>query len=126
MGGPTLRGPIAASVAGKTVEMATLILLATLVPRALGPSDYGRFAVALTIVTLGSLALTLGGPALVTRYVPGVPPDEQIPLARALGVRLAREAGFQTLRPWRDCRVGRRRVRCSTSRGRRRSPSARG
>ena len=95
MGGPTLRGPIAASVAGKTVEMATLILLATLVPRALCPSDYGRFAVALTIVTLGTLALTLGGPALMTRYVPGTPPDEQIPLARALGVRLAREAGLQ-------------------------------
>ena len=95
IGAPSLRGPIAASVAGKTVEMATLILLATVVPRALGPSDYGRFAVALTIVTLGSLALTLGGPALVTRYVPEAPLHEQVPLARALGVRLARDAGVQ-------------------------------
>jgi hypothetical protein len=63
VGVPSVRGPIAASVAGKAVEMATLVLPATVVPRALGPSDYGRFAVALTIVTLGSLALTLGGPA---------------------------------------------------------------
>ena len=59
------------------------------------PSDYGRFAVALTIVTLGSLALTLGGPALVTRYVPEAPLHEQVPLARALGGQLAREAGVQ-------------------------------
>lgn len=95
IGAPSLRGTIAASVVGKTVEMATLILLATVVPRALGPSDYGRFAVALTIVTLGSLALTLGGPALVTRYVPEAPLHEQVPLARALGVRLARDAGVQ-------------------------------
>jgi O-antigen/teichoic acid export membrane protein len=90
-----LRGPIAACVAGKAVEMATLILLATVVPRVLGPSDYGRFAVALTTVTLGSLALTLGGPALVTRYVPGAPPEERLPLARALGGQLAREASVQ-------------------------------
>jgi O-antigen/teichoic acid export membrane protein len=95
MGAPSVRGPIAASVAGKAVEMATLILLATVVPRALGPSDYGRFAVALTIVTLASLALTLGGPALVTRFVPEAPPDEQVPLARALGGQMAREAGVQ-------------------------------
>ena len=95
MGVPSVRGPIAASVAGKAVEMATLVLLATVVPRVLGPSDYGRFAVALTIVTLGSLALTLGGPALVTRYVPAAPPDGQLPLARALGGQLAREASVQ-------------------------------
>jgi O-antigen/teichoic acid export membrane protein len=95
VGAPSVRGPIAASVVGKTVEMATLVLLATVVPRMLGPSDYGRFAVALTIVTLGSLALTLGGPALVTRYVPAAPPDDQLPLARAFGRRLAGETGVQ-------------------------------
>jgi O-antigen/teichoic acid export membrane protein len=80
---------------GKAVEMATLVVLATVVPRVLGPSDYGRFALVLTIVTLGSLALTLGGPALVTRFVPAAPPDDQVPLARAFGRRLARESGVQ-------------------------------
>jgi O-antigen/teichoic acid export membrane protein len=85
-----LRVAVAGSMAGKTVEIVTLVLLATVVPRALGPSDFGRFSVALTMVTLGSLVLTLGGPTLMARIVPAAPPHERVALARAIGARLAR------------------------------------
>ncbi|MGH3834213.1 MAG: hypothetical protein ACRDSF_00695, partial [Pseudonocardiaceae bacterium] len=65
-----LHGPVLAGLAGKAAEAATLLLLATVVPRALGPADYGRFAVALTVVAIGSVAMTLGGATLLARYVP--------------------------------------------------------
>jgi O-antigen/teichoic acid export membrane protein len=86
---------VATSMAGKVAEMATLVLLATVVPRVLGPADFGRFAVPLTVVTIGSLALTLGGPTLMARFVPVAPPEERVALARALGGRLARGRGAQ-------------------------------
>jgi O-antigen/teichoic acid export membrane protein len=81
---------VAGSLAAKVAEMATLVVLATLVPRVLGPSDFGRFAVLLTIVTLGSLALTLGGATVMVRFVPAAPPGERVAIARAIGGRLAR------------------------------------
>jgi O-antigen/teichoic acid export membrane protein len=90
-----LRRAVAGSIAGKTAEMVTLVLLATVVPRVLGPTAYGRFAVPLTVVTLGSLALTLGGPTLMARFVPAAPPAERVALARALGGRLARGRAVQ-------------------------------
>lgn len=90
-----LRAAVAASVAGKAVELATLVLLATLVPRLLGPADYGRFAVPLTIVTIGSLAMTLGGPTLMARFVPAASPHERTAVARAIGARLAKGRGAQ-------------------------------
>jgi hypothetical protein len=86
---------ILASGAGKAAELVTLLLLATVVPRALGPTDYGRFSVPLTVVTLGSLALTLGGHTVMARYVPAVPPEDRVALARRLGGRLARGRGAQ-------------------------------
>jgi O-antigen/teichoic acid export membrane protein len=76
--------------AGKVAEAATLVLLATVVPRVLGPAAYGRFSVALTIVTLGSLAMTLGGSTLLSRYVPAAPPADRAAVALALTLRLAR------------------------------------
>ncbi len=85
-----LRAPVAVSLAGKAVEMVTLVLLATVVPRALGPVGYGRFSVALTIPTLGSLAMVLGGPTVMARFVPAAPPHERAALARTLGLHLAR------------------------------------
>lgn len=103
-GGPVMATPrrpralhasVAGSMAGKAAEMVTLGLLATLVPRALGPAAYGRFAVPLTIVTVGSLTLTLGGPTLMARFVPAAPAHERIGLARALGARLARGRAVQ-------------------------------
>lgn len=77
-------------MAGKLAELVTLVLLATAVPRLLGPHRYGRFSVPLTIVTLGSLALSLGGPTVVARFVPAAPPDQRLAVARAIGARLAR------------------------------------
>lgn len=90
-----LRRSVSLSLGGKAVEIATLALLATVVPRALGPSDYGHFSVPLTIVTLGSLAMTLGGPTLMARYVPSAAPDERVAIAKAIGARLARGRALQ-------------------------------
>ena len=59
---------------GKAAEAVTLVLLATVVPRLLGPADYGRLSVVLTLVAVGSVALTLGGATLLSRYVPAAPP----------------------------------------------------
>jgi O-antigen/teichoic acid export membrane protein len=90
-----MRGAVAWSLGGKGVEMLTLVLLATVVPRRLGPADYGEFSVALTVVTIGSLAMTLGGPTLMARFVPAAAPDQRVAVARALGARLARGRALQ-------------------------------
>jgi O-antigen/teichoic acid export membrane protein len=85
-----LRGAVVAGVVGKAAEAATLVLLATVVPRLLGPADYGRLSVALTLVAIGSVAMTLGGTTLLSRFVPAARPEERPALARALTLRLAR------------------------------------
>lgn len=91
----SLRRSVSSSLGGKAVEIVTLALLATVVPRALGPSDYGHLSVPLTIVTLGSLAMTLGGPTLMARYVPAAAPDQRLAVAKAIGARLARGRALQ-------------------------------
>ena len=78
--------------AGKIAEAVTLVLLATVVPRLLGPHDYGQFSVVLTLVAIGSVALTLGGATLLARYVPAAPPAERAPLARAMAMVSASSA----------------------------------
>ncbi|MEM9745470.1 MAG: oligosaccharide flippase family protein [Actinomycetota bacterium] len=88
--GGALRTSVTGGAVGKAIELVTLVALAVVVPRVLGPSDYGRFAVALTVVTLGSLALTLGGHTMMARYVPAVPEPDRVAVARELGRRLAR------------------------------------
>jgi len=93
----SVRRAVVTSLAGKAAELVTLLLLATVVPRALGPSAYGRFAVPLTVVTLGSLALTLGGHTVMARYVPAAAPADRVALARRLGARLAQGRGAQLL-----------------------------
>lgn len=85
-----LRAPIAVSLVGKAAEAVTLVLLSTVVPRTLGPTDYGRFAVALTAVAIGAVALTLGGATTLARYVPAAPVPQRAALARDLTLRLAR------------------------------------
>jgi O-antigen/teichoic acid export membrane protein len=77
-------------VGGKTLEAVMLVLLITVVPRLLGPSDYGTFAVALSVVTLGSAASALGGPTPLSRFVPMVDPRERPGLARELALRSAK------------------------------------
>ena len=73
-----VRVAVGLSMAGKAAELVTLLVLATVVPRVLGPSDYGRFALPLTVVTVGTLALTLGGPTTVARFVPVAPPEQRV------------------------------------------------
>lgn len=84
------RSPVALTGAAKACELLTLALLATLVPRLLGPADYGVFSLVITLVALGSLSFSLGGATLVTRFVPAVDVASRAALARAFGVRLAR------------------------------------
>lgn|GEM_PF-5509088 len=45
------RNALAGSAVGKGLKAPTLAALLLLVPRALGPADYGGFAVALAVVT---------------------------------------------------------------------------
>lgn len=90
-----LRSTVLISLAGKVAELATLVALAVLVPRALSPADFGRFSVALTVVTIASVAMMLGGPTLMARYVPAAAPAQRAALARALTARLARGRAAQ-------------------------------
>src|SRR5581483_4680770 len=83
------RSPLTLSALGKAAEAVPMVLLVTLVPRLLGPGPYGRVALAVSIVTLGSAALSVGGPMLLTRFVPAAEPTGRPALARALAVRLA-------------------------------------
>src|SRR5690349_20729616 len=85
--GPTTRVAVVAAVAGKAAEWLTLALLLTLVPRLLGPADYGTFGLALSLVTLGSATLALGGPATLARFVAAAPESDRAGLARALALR---------------------------------------
>src|SRR2546421_8746572 len=88
--GMSRRSPIALTLVAKAAETLTLVGLATLIPRALGPADYGVFAVVLAIVGIVSTSLSLGGPILLSRFVPAAPPSERSALALALALRIAR------------------------------------
>lgn len=82
------RSPVATSYAAKAVELVGLVALATVVPRLLGPTGYGDFALATAVVALGSLTMSLGGPTLMARFVPASAPADRAAVARALGERL--------------------------------------
>ena len=82
--------PVMLTVVAKSAEALTLIALATVVPRALGPADYGLFAVVLAVVGIASMSLSLGGPLLLSRFVPAAPAAERNALALALALRIAR------------------------------------
>jgi O-antigen/teichoic acid export membrane protein len=88
--GASTRSPIPLTLVAKGAETLTLVALATLVPRALGPDDYGVFAVVLAVVGIVSMSLSLGGPILLSRFVPAAPPAERSALALALALRIAR------------------------------------
>lgn len=84
-----LTAPVGGSVVGKAGEFLGLAILVTLVPRLLGPAEYGSFALALSVVLIASSALALGGPSLMARYVPTADLADRPALARALLTRLA-------------------------------------
>jgi O-antigen/teichoic acid export membrane protein len=83
------RSTVGVALVGKAAELTTLALLITIVPRHLGPGAYGDFALALAIVTIGSLTLSLGGPEVMSRFVPATRAEERAAVARALAGRLA-------------------------------------
>lgn len=83
-----LRSPVTITFGAKACEFVTLFGLATLVPRLLGPTDFGQFALALSIVAIGSLMLSFGSFGLIVRFVPSVGRAERPALARSLAVRL--------------------------------------
>lgn len=84
------RAAVATGVAAKCAEAATLLVLVTVVPRALGPADYGIFALALSVVTVGSAAVSVGASPMLARFVPAATASERTAVARALGARLVR------------------------------------
>ena len=77
------------TLAAKWLELATQALLILVVPRALGPTAYGEFAVAFAVVSVLSLGLGLGAPLAAIRYLPAVPPTEQAARARAVAASVA-------------------------------------
>jgi len=80
---------LAGSVAGKAIEALTLAGLVALVPRALGPGDYGAFAVALAVATGIATATGIGGPALFARVLAPLQSGARREAARALARRVA-------------------------------------
>ncbi len=88
------RTPISLGLAGKASELATQLLLLTLVPRLLGPRDYGTLAIGLAVAVAGSSFVTMGGPVVMARFVPAAPAAERAAVARTLIVRLARWSMF--------------------------------
>jgi O-antigen/teichoic acid export membrane protein len=91
------RAPATLGLAGKGVELLTQALLVTAVPAAMGPGDYGEFALALSVVMIASASFTLGGPAIMTRFVPAASPESRDAVARALLLRLGRYRAAQVL-----------------------------
>jgi hypothetical protein len=83
------RRALAGSAAGKAAEALTLAALVALVPRALGPADYGAFAVALAVATGIATATGIGGPALFARVLAPLGMDARGSVARALVRRVA-------------------------------------
>jgi O-antigen/teichoic acid export membrane protein len=84
------RSPVAAGLIGKSADLVTRALLFTAVPSVLGPGDYGDFALALSVVSVTSASMAIGGPAVMTRFVPAASPADRDAVARALVARLAR------------------------------------
>jgi len=81
---------IGTATAGKAAEALSLAALLTVIPRVLGPADYGTFGLALGIVTFGSTVFALGGPTLMARFVAAAPPAQRAGLARALALAAIR------------------------------------
>jgi O-antigen/teichoic acid export membrane protein len=80
--------PRQAAVRGKALEFITQVLLVTIVPRLLGPAEFGRMTVALTVVTLSGVAISLGAPSAFSRFVPAESESRQAGLARAMTAQL--------------------------------------
>jgi O-antigen/teichoic acid export membrane protein len=90
------RSPVATGVVAKCVEAATLVALVAIVPRVLGPADFGVFALALSLVTIGSAAVSVGASPMLARFVPAAEASQRRAVAKTLGARLARRRALST------------------------------
>jgi O-antigen/teichoic acid export membrane protein len=82
--------PALISSAGKTLELASQVLIVLVLARLLGPRDYGTFALALAFVAVLSHTVSAGGSTLMARFIPSVPRDQRPALARRLVRRVGR------------------------------------
>jgi len=80
--------PRRAAVAGKGLEFTSQLLLVIVLPRLLGPAEFGRMAVALAIVTIGAVAISLGAPGSFARFVPAETARRQAGLALSMTRRI--------------------------------------
>lgn len=87
---PGLGSPALTSTLGKLVESLGQVLIVVLLAAALGPRDYGEFALVLTLVTALSSSLSVGGPTLAARFLPTLDPGRRLAMGRQLLVRLGR------------------------------------
>ena len=90
-----MRSPLAAGLVRKVAEAVTLLLLVSVVPRALGPERYGALAFALALVSLASASASLGGPSLMSRFIPAAAAEDRAAVARTLAYRAFRWRGLQ-------------------------------
>jgi len=88
--------PVATGVVAKCAEAAMLVGLVAVVPRLLGPADYGLFALALSLVTISSAAVSVGASPMLARFVPAANVSERKAVARTLGAGLARRRALIT------------------------------
>jgi O-antigen/teichoic acid export membrane protein len=66
------------------------MLLVVALAALLGPSDYGRFALVFTLVAVLSSSVSVGGPTLASRLLPGTAQEHRVATARRLTRRLGR------------------------------------
>ena len=76
------------AVQAKALETGLQAALLLVLPRLLGPVDFGRLTLGLTVVGLGSTAISLGAPSAFLRFVPAEPVGRRAGLARSLTLRL--------------------------------------
>lgn len=89
--------PRRAALQGKALEVATQVLLVMLLPRFLGPAQFGRLTVALAIVTLTSVTISLGAPSAFARFLPAEAAARRAGLARTMTMQLLRVRSTQLL-----------------------------
>ena len=83
------RTPVGMGLAGKVAEAVALCVFVTVLPRVLGPEDFGRLALAVAVVQIAGATMSFGGPVTLSRFIPAQPGPEQRSVARLLVTRMA-------------------------------------
>ena len=84
------RSPVGVGLTGKAVEALALCLFITVLPRTLGPEDFGRLALAVAVVQIAGASMSSGGPVTLSRFVPAQRGADRAAVARLLVGRMAR------------------------------------